>query len=89
MVTERMSDLRDKEVICLGSGQRLGYVCDAEIDSEKGCILALLVPGPYRFFGLFGRGEDIVIPWNCIQRMGEDIILVDLPGQCKRPRGRK
>ena len=34
-----------------------------------------------RFFGLFGRGEDYYIPWDCVQRFGEDIILIDKPFQ--------
>ena len=35
--------------------------------------------GPCRFFGLFGRGEDYYIPWECVQKFGDDIILVDKP----------
>ena len=34
-----LSDLRYKEVIDLTTGQRLGYVCDAEIDLEEGKIV--------------------------------------------------
>ena len=34
-----------------------------------------------RFFGLFGRGEDYYIPWDCVQRFGEVIILIDKPFQ--------
>lgn len=30
---------------------------------------------------LFGRGEDYYIPWDCVQRFGEDIILIDKPFQ--------
>lgn len=39
-----------------------------------------------RFFGLFGRGEDYYIPWDCVQRFGEDIILIDKPFQRRDPR---
>ena len=35
-----------------------------------------------RFFGLFGRGEDYYIPWDCVQRFGEDIILIDPSKGC-------
>ena len=38
-----------------------------------------------RFFGLFGRGEDYYIPWDCVQRFGEDIILIDKPAQHRDP----
>ena len=37
--------------------------------------------GPCRFFGLFGRGEDYYIPWDCVQKFGDDIVLIDKPFQ--------
>ena len=83
----RFSELRYKEVICVSTGQRLGYVCDAELDAHTGKILSLIVPGPSRFFGLLGREEDYCLPWSCITRMGEDIILVEKePPRCGRSR---
>ena len=42
------SELRCKEVIDLHSGQRLGYVCDAEYEPCDGKILAIIVPGQGR-----------------------------------------
>ena len=42
---------------------------------------------PLPLFGLFGRKDDFVIPWNCIRRIGSDIILVELePDKCRVPR---
>ena len=80
----RVTDLRCKEVINVTDGLRLGFVSDVEI---LGKVLALVVPGPCRFFGLFGRKDDFVIPWNCIRRIGSDIILVELePDKCRVPR---
>ena len=73
----RFSELRYKEVINIATGARLGYVTDAVFDSRDGRLLALVIPGRSRFFGLFGREEDTVLPWNAICRMGEDIILTD------------
>lgn len=72
----RITDLRCKEVINLCDGARLGYVGDVEIDTVCGRVVALVVPGRCRFFGLFGREEDYVIPWECIDKIGDDIILV-------------
>lgn len=85
----KMSELRCKEVICLADGRRLGFVCDLEIDVPEGCVRSIIVPGPCRFLGLFGRKDDFVIPWCCIKRIGPDIILVDVkPDECCRPRFR-
>lgn len=80
------SELRNKEVIDLKSGARLGYVCDAEFDSTSGAICALIVPGAGRAGGLLGRDDDYVIPWKCISRLGDDIILVELPEAPNRRR---
>ena len=83
------SELRCKEVIDLRSGQRLGYVCDAEFDPNDGKLLSLIVPGQGRAGGLLGREEDTVIPWEDIQVIGEDTILVRCPAIKKSARRRK
>lgn len=81
----RVVDLRCKEVINICDGCRLGYVCDVEIDLICGKVIAIIVPGPCRFFGLFGREEDYVIPWEAIRRFGDDIILIDFEFHRPRP----
>lgn len=73
----RFSDFRCKEVINVRTGTRLGYVCDAQLQSPEGRISALVVPGRSKCFGLLGREEDYILPWECITRIGEDIILVE------------
>ena len=70
----RFTDLRCKEVINICDGCRLGYVGDVECQLPEGQMTALIVPGPFRFFGLFGRGEEYYIPWDCIRQVGDDII---------------
>lgn len=86
-MTVKMSELRCKEVICVADGQRLGFVCDIQIDVPEGCVRSIIVPGPCRFLGLFGRRNDYVIPWQCIRRIGPDIILVETkPEECCVPR---
>lgn len=68
--------LRDREVVSVCDGKRLGYVCDLVIDICTGKILSLILPGELKYFG-FSRGEDCVIPWSAITRIGDDIILVN------------
>ena len=77
----RIAQLRYKEVICVADGSRLGYVGDLEVDLDSGQVRALVIPGRRRLFGLLGREEDRCIPWSAVRRFGEDIVLVDLPGQ--------
>ncbi len=83
----RITDLNCKEVICVSDGRRLGFVSDAEIEIPSGNVLAIIVPGPCKVLGVWGRKDDYVIPWCCIRRIGPDIILVDVkPDECCRPR---
>lgn len=73
----KLSALRCKEVINLSDGCRLGYVSDLELELPDGRIHALILPGPCRFFKLFGRDGCYRIPWSCIRRIGDDLILVE------------
>ena len=83
----RLTQLQCKEVICVNDGMRLGYISDVLVEVPEGEIRAVVVPGPCRFFGIIGRSDDYVIPWNCIRRIGPDIVLVDVkPGECRSPR---
>ena len=76
-MTIKFTDLQCKEVICISDGRRLGFITDVQIEVPEGNICAIVVPGPCRFLGVAGRQDDFIIPWNCIKRIGPDIVLVD------------
>ena len=78
------SDLRYKEVIDVHTGYRLGYICDAEFDEAQGRFISIVTPGRAKLFGLLGREDDVVLPWECIVRLGSDIILVEPKGEPRR-----
>jgi len=82
----RIEDFRYKEVVNVCNGQRLGYVCDVMIDVNTGNVLALIVPGRCKLLGLFWREDDYILPWDCIKRIGGDIVLVEIPGEYRRGR---
>ena len=83
----RVTDLSCKEVVCVCDGARLGYVSDVEVTVPEGQVCSIVVPGKCRWFGLAGRTEELVIPWNAIRRVGDDIILVECkPAECCFPR---
>ena len=72
----RIEELRNKQVVCVHSGDVLGYVSDIEIDSQNGKIKSLVIFGKPRVLGLFGSREDIVIPWSDIEVIGTETVLV-------------
>lgn len=75
----RTAEFKQKEVINLSDGRRLGFVSDVEVDLESGRIEAIVIPGGGgRIFGFIGKDNEFIIPWDKIKKVGEDIILVDL-----------
>lgn len=81
----RIVDLKCKEVIDLNTGNRIGFVDDVEIILPGGQVSALVVLGSSKCFGLLGREDDVVIPWGCVRRFGDDVILVEVPDCPPRP----
>lgn len=71
-------DFKHKEVINILDGRRLGYVQDVCADLETGVITSIIVPGNNRAIKIFSTGNEIVIPWNKIKCIGEDVILVEI-----------
>ncbi len=80
MAITTFSDLRRKELINVCDGARLGSVCDLELDDCTGTVCSLIAPGPARFMGLLRGPEEIVIPYCKIQKIGDDVILVQADG---------
>ena len=72
----RINDFRDKDIVNAADGTRLGLVGDIELDTETAALTAIVIRGRWRWFGLLGREKDIVIPWEEIEVIGEDTILV-------------
>ncbi len=75
---QNFTDLRYKEVVNVCDGCRLGYVCDMVVELPLGHVVALVVPGPTKAWGLLGRACNYVIPWPSVRRIGDDLILVEV-----------
>ncbi len=78
-----LSELRTKDVVNTLNGKRLGKVMDIEFSDHTGQVEALVIPGEFSVGNML-RGEKcgIVIPWQRICRIGENVILVELePGE--------
>lgn len=78
----RYAKLRQKEVVNVLDGARLGYICDLVIDMPTGKVTAIVVPGPTRLSFLFKGERDSIIPWQNIRKIGEDVVLVEIDVNC-------
>ena len=75
--------MRNREVINVNDGRRLGSVCDVEIDTCSGKLASIIIYGKPKLFGFLDREEDLVIPWEDIQVFGEETILVTCDSLCR------
>ena len=71
-------DFKHKEVINIRDGKRLGFVQDVCANLEDGTITSIIVPGSNRIISVFSSANDIVIPWQNIKCIGDDVILVEI-----------
>lgn len=70
------SKLKEKEVVSIADGKRLGRITDAEVDLDEQRITAIVLPGASGRLTFFEQEEEWCIPWEMIERIGEDVILV-------------
>ncbi|WP_429160473.1 YlmC/YmxH family sporulation protein [Desulfitispora alkaliphila] len=74
----KISDLRQRDVINIIDGRRLGVIKDIELDVEVGKVTSIIMPGQSNFLGFFSKNEDLVIKWEQIKKIGIDVILVEV-----------
>ena len=72
----RIAELKDRQVVCIEDGTILGYVGDVELDTDTGKLASIVIFGRPKGFGIFGRDDDLVIPWENISIIGDETILV-------------
>ena len=70
-------ELREKEIVNLSDGKRLGRIVDLAL-SCNGRVLGLVAPGDKGGLKRFTGKDAIFIPWQNITKIGDDVILVNL-----------
>lgn len=79
VVRMTFSELREKEVINVNDGARLGRIIDIVFEQEAACVDSIVVPGPKCFSDIMkGVRQGYPIKWRCIKAVGVDVILVDV-----------
>lgn len=76
-------ELRAKEVVNSVDGRRLGRIIDIVFSSGSGEISGIIVP--YNRKVMFFKSRDVFIPWECVSKIGEDVIIVELNDFCGKP----
>jgi YlmC/YmxH family sporulation protein len=74
-----LESLRQKEVIDVRNGEKLGYIDDIELDAEHRTVHGFWIYGKRRFFGLLRMKEDVFVPSDSVQLYGRDVLLAEMP----------
>ena len=69
-------EICEKEVINIADGICFGFADDVLMDTETKKVTAIIIRGKRKFFGIFGGEREAVIPWEEIESIGKDTILV-------------
>ena len=73
----KASELRQKEVINIKTGKRLGNIIDYDIDLRSGRITGGSVPVQGKFSILSKNDQDIFVAWEKIKKIGDDVVLIE------------
>ena len=73
----RLYDLKQREVINIRDGSRVGFVSDLIVDCEEGSVAKLIVPCATKLFGMLAPEQEYHIPWEKVKQIGDDVLLVD------------
>ncbi|MBQ6380352.1 MAG: YlmC/YmxH family sporulation protein [Clostridia bacterium] len=79
-----MMELLEKPVINAATGERIGNLCDVEIDTQTASISAFIVVVKSKNGSLLGKCEKVCIDWCNIRVIGKDAILVDCCTELKQ-----
>ena len=72
-----LSDLQTKDVVNINDGKKIGRIIDAVIN-DTGIIEYLSIEKRGSLNNLFNKDNETTITFKQINRIGEDVILVDI-----------
>ncbi len=72
----RLSEIQNMDVININTGIKVGNIIDVKVNSETGKIESLILEKK-KFSFMFSSQDEIEIYWNQINKIGEDVILVE------------
>lgn len=85
----RIAELKDKQVVSIKDASVVGFVSDIEFDTETGTLSSVVISGKNKGISFLSRGEDIIIPWDKIEVIGNDSILISMEGYLPNKRHKR
>lgn len=75
-----MGELAGKEIVNIYNGSRLGVVGESDLvlDIESGEIRSIILPKKNNLINMWIDRHHMVIPWEAIKKVGDEVIIVDL-----------
>ena len=74
----RLSDLQNKNLVNINNGKNIGNIIDVNIDYENGSIKSFIIESKGNVFTFLNRDTDLEVKKNDIEKIGEDVILVNV-----------
>ena len=72
----KLSDLQNKDIVNVIDGKNIGNIIDVNI-SDNGYIESFTIEPNKNLFKFFNKNQITEISWRSIQKIGEDVILVN------------
>ena len=76
MISVRLSELQNKDVVDIMTGEKIGNISDVEISNDTGNVLKMIVYKKKGLINMLRGGEEVTITWSQIKKIGTDVILV-------------
>lgn len=83
--TIRLSELTGKNVVNFYDGVRLGTIYEPMLsfDVSTGKLEQLFLGGRNGITGNWSEKNSLAIPWNHVQKIGQEVVIVDLGERAK------
>lgn len=74
----RLSDLQNKNLVNTSDGKNIGNIIDVNIDYKSGNINSFIIESKTNMFKFLNKDRDMEVRWEEIEKIGEDVILVNI-----------
>lgn len=74
----RLSELQNKNLVNVSNGKNIGNIIDVNIDYESGNIKSFIIESKGSILTFLNKDNDMEVKWQDIERIGEDVILVNI-----------